>query len=907
MPDARMTVLAALLFAGVPIHAFAQCNPEWDARFPFPGTGSPTNTLTAFDDGHGPALFVGGTFGMAGGIPADSVARWDGTNWSDLLGGADGFVDATLVFDDGSGAALFAGGAFTSIGGTSASRIARWNGSTWSALGVGVAGRVDSLAAFDDGSGPELYAAVTTLGTPPMSSVVRWDGASWSAVGSAFAGSIAALEAFDEGSGSRLFAGGLFSSAGGTAASNVARWDGASWTAVGSGTDDEVSALKVFDDGSGAALYVGGGFDVAGGVAASSIARWDGTSWSALGNGAASPSAIVVGMTVFDDGGGPALFVGGGFASLGGVAASAVAKWDGSSWSPLGSGISGSVIDMEAFSDGSGQALYLVGEFTRAGGVFTDRIARWDGANWSALGLGTNGQIDALCASDVGGAVALYAAGHFDSAGSASAAGIARWDGGAWSQVGGGFPFGGVQALLGFASGGTNALYAGGAFSSAGGVVAQGIARFDGATWSAVAGGVAGAGAEVQALAVFDDGLGPALFAGGSFTSAGGVAAASIARWNGTGWSALGGGITGGSARVEALAVFDDGSGSALYAAGSFTAAGGLPTGSIAKWDGATWSPIPGIPLGFTALAVFDNGAGSALYAGGIFTSVGGVAARSIARWDGAQWSPLGAGVEGSVESLVVFDEGVGPRLYVGGSFTQAGGVQSRRVARWDGAGWSALGSGIAALLPNGVTVRALAVFDDGTDGAPDLYAGGSFSSAGGFGSSGIALWHGCASAFTSGCFGDGTQATPCPCGNTGQPGRGCENSSATGGARLAATGTPSPDTVVLTATGERSTALSIFLQGDVEANPGLLFGDGVRCVSGHLKRLYFKNALGGVVTAPRTGDPSITARSAALGDPIAPGSTRWYQVYYRDPQLGFCPAPPGGAFNVSSALAVRW
>ena len=137
--------------------------------------------------------------------------------------------------------------------------------------------------------------------------------------------------------------------------------------------------------------------------------------------------------------------------------------------------------------------------------------------------------------------------------------------------------------------------------------------------------------------------------------------------------------------------------------------------------------------------------------------------------------------------------------------------------------------------------------------------------------------------------------------------GRGCQNSSSTGGALLTATGAVAPDTVVLTASNELPHPLSIFLQGTTENPSGLLFGDGVRCVSGVLKRLYTKNAVNGSVSAPGPGDPSISARSAILGDPITAGQTRTYQVYYRDNILSFCPSPPGDSFNVSSALRVNW
>jgi hypothetical protein len=162
----------------------------------------------------------------------------------------------------------------------------------------------------------------------------------------------------------------------------------------------------------------------------------------------------------------------------------------------------------------------------------------------------------------------------------------------------------------------------------------------------------------------------------------------------------------------------------------------------------------------------------------------------------------------------------------------------------------------------------------------------------------------------TSTCAGDGLDplvTTPCPCGNSGAAGRGCGNSQSASGAALASAGTTSPDTVVLTATGELPSSLSIFLQGDGNIPAGVAFGDGIRCAGGTLKRLYVRNAAGGAVVAPQMGDLAITARSAALGDPIQPGDTRWYAVYYRDPSPVFCPTPPGSTFNATNGQTIVW
>jgi hypothetical protein len=85
-----------------------------------------------------------------------------------------------------------------------------------------------------------------------------------------------------------------------------------------------VWALVVHDDGSGPALYAGGDFTTAGGVAVNRIARWDGSSWSPVGSGT---NDSVLALTVHDDGGGPALFAGGSFGSAFDSGDSYLAKW----------------------------------------------------------------------------------------------------------------------------------------------------------------------------------------------------------------------------------------------------------------------------------------------------------------------------------------------------------------------------------------------------------------------------------------------------------------------------------------------------------------------------------------------------------------------------------------------------
>ena len=295
---------------------------------------------------------------------------------------------------------------------------------------------------------------------------------------------------------------------------------------------------------------------------------------------------------------------------------------------------------------------------------------------------------------------------------------------------------GSVYALAVFDDGGGEALYAGGAFTQAGGTAANNIAKWDGAQWSAVGSGTNNA---VYALAVYDDGTGAALYAGGAFTTAGGVAARTIAKWNGSVWDTLGGGIDNGLA-VNGLAVFDDGSGMALYVGGQFTlVGGGTSANRVARWDGSTWS---GLGAGLnnivsTVTATNETSTlGPALYVGGSFSTAGGAAASRVAKWseERAGWSPLGGGTNNSVFALALFDNGRGPRLFAGGKFTQADGLSTPYIAQWNGVSWSGAGGGMND------RVNALTVFDDGSGAT--LYAAGEFTQAGGVTAEHIAKWN---------------------------------------------------------------------------------------------------------------------------------------------------------------------
>lgn len=176
------------------------------------------------------------------------------------------------------------------------------------------------------------------------------------------------------------------------------------------------------------------------------------------------------------------------------------------------------------------------------------------------------------------------------------------------------------------------------------------------------------------------------------------------------------------------------------------------------------------------------------------------------------------------------------------------------------------------------------------------------------FGAVGLGV-HATAQSASAFCFGDGTSITPCPCGafQIGAPGEGCLNSAGTGGLCTAG-GAPcltcGADTLTMTGSGLPPTTTSILIQGTVAASPEFSFGDGLRCVSGNFVRIGVLQATAGTVVFPATGAPTISARSAALGDVIPPGGVRFYQIYYRDPAALHCPP---NTFNITNGQTVVW
>jgi hypothetical protein len=518
----------------------------------------------------------------------------------------------------------------------------------------------------------------------------------------------------------------------------------------------------------------------------------------------------------------------------------------------------GTVSAFATYDDGTGPALYVGGGFTTIGGIQASRIAKWDGTQWSALGLGLTGTggVHALCVYDDGSGPVLVAGGAFDNAGGIPSGGIAAWNGASWSAFGSGF-------------GNSDPLF--------------------------------GNSRRVRAVAVYEG----ELYAGGYFDSPAHI----LARWNGSSWTGLGGFLWNCEEYEEAVfafQVFDDGSGPALYAGGSFIFGVGGDD-AVVRWNGTQLSPVGSLfgiecPGAVHALeADADSVAnGGRLYAGGWMNAT----TSNVWAWNGSAWQGLGSAV--GVTSLEMFDDGTGDGASLYADVWENG--QPTRIKRWDGAAWQV----IADVSPTLSAIQSLYAFDDAGDGA-DLWIGGNLSSIDGVAVQRLAKYTGCGGLGEGYCFGDGSLPTPCPCASPdtvpipgGAPGAGCANSFNLGGAMLSAVGATTPDTVRFVGrVGRNYAGFGFLLKGSAADLNGVASHDGIRCVDGALLRVGAHNA--GTYGAPLgtwTYPNNVQTLSVHVATAQQYGQDAHYQLFYRNAVPGFCTAATA---NFSNAVRIGW
>ncbi|MCH8902630.1 MAG: T9SS type A sorting domain-containing protein [Bacteroidetes bacterium] len=332
----------------------------------------------------------------------------NGQVWNTVGSGTDGNVFALAVYNS----ELYVAGNFSNAGGSSASNIARWDGSSWNSVGSGLSGIVNKLYVF----GGDLYAGgfFTMAGGSTANRIAKWDGSSWSAVGTGIASfGVYNMTTYN----SDLLITGWFTFAGGNVRNHVTAWDGSSFNQVGSGGSAGTNGACFSAYEYGGDLYLSGAFTlVEGSLTAAGIVKYNGTSYSTVGSGFVPALSTSYAMTVYNSD----LIMGGSFTSASGTGASYVVNYDGSSWTSLSSGTNGFVRALEPF----GSNLYVGGDFTTAGGTTVNYLGKWDGAVWSALGAGLDSSVRALTVYKG----ELYVGGMFTDADGTATNYIARLD-----------------------------------------------------------------------------------------------------------------------------------------------------------------------------------------------------------------------------------------------------------------------------------------------------------------------------------------------------------------------------------------------------------------------------------------------------------------------------------------------
>ncbi len=637
------------------------------------GTPADVKCLTVSSVGAGaPALYAGGFFNLAGGQSVLNIAAWDGTMWSGAGGGVNGTVNALAEYN----AALYAGGS-----GSSSNRFRFWTGTgAWNQVPGGTisgnSSRINALLPF----GGDLYLGGSFTnggGVTTSPNVVKYNGVSgtFAGLGAGLPDATTGVSVFTVSDDRhKVLAGGGF-------AGRAALFDDTSgtWETVANGLDNPVTALATFSSGSEHDIFAGSGGAL--------VVYTPGMKWTNPGDGLNGQFSVVNAICpgpretlnpfqVID-----ALYITGVFNTyftafnsdsinkVTNAARRARATNDfkqvalaghGYASEALGLGLTGTGWGCLTYDYGTAARIGFFGQQTAAGGIAANGVSIYDpfSHTWSNpampahSGIFTGGFFDTLATQ--GGNRYVY--GSFSNTGTPGLDFFGRLDGvGAFTPVSCG-PSATVNGLTVRDDQARILVSRFGAYLTSG-CLSQPtgyIDTFDPQTEestpfpgpyldgpvSAMCNPLiphprplASAKDDANASAITF----PAFYAGGAFTSAGGIALNHVAYWNGTAWEALGSGVNG---NVSAMALWDDGEGVNLYVAGSFTTAGGLPAAGLARWDGTSWSAVTG----------------------------GGTA----------------NGVNGAVNSMAVvdYDDEYGPSLMLGGAFTRAGGYSSGRLAQ---------------------------------------------------------------------------------------------------------------------------------------------------------------------------------------------------------------------------------
>lgn len=461
----------------------------------------------------------------------------------------------------------------------------------------------------------------------------------------------------------------------------VYQWNN-TWSIIGNANGYSIFDLD-FDAGGN--LYAVGNFPTMNGITVNGIAKYNGTTWSALGSGAANvtsdyPFAVkVIGNSVY---------VGGNMTNVGGYIANGFAKWNGSTWSipnTAGYAIGGSV-SMTAINND----LYLSANSSYQGGLWQTAVFKYNGSAFTRLGNYFDSPINDITNYNNN----IYIGGTFMNCGSTPITKVGKWNGISWSNEG-------LDLTMDVWAVEVNSFceLAGGWFSGIFGPYDyHNVAIRKNNNWLPTGNGMNG---NVNSILVHNNDV----YAAGAFTQAGGAWVDKVVKWNGSQWDTLKGGLT--ITNINDLIFYQD----TLYAGGDFSDPSTLAGVYVMKWNGSQWVEVPnGVNYRVYSLEVYNN----ELYVGGDFSAIGSGPANNIVKYNGSNWIPIGGLTNGLVRDIKFDSNG---NLYAGGVFTTIGGVAAKHIAKYNGSVWSAVGSGVDN------TVTSIAISPNN-----EIYIGGLFT-----------------------------------------------------------------------------------------------------------------------------------------------------------------------------------
>lgn len=258
-----------------------------------------------------------------------------------------------------------------------------------------------------------------------VNGIAQLKGEHWEPMGDSAAvaaGSMAvnALQMFN----GKLLAGGAFVKARNATVHNMAVWDGTTWSSIGDvwdtastqfGAKGKINTFLLHNN----EVYVAGKFTKAGTTKANCIAKWDGSTWTDVSTGLTEFDEINC-LAFYKD----VLYAG----TKNGLKKKAVGGWE-----LVTADLTGNVAAMTVYAG----KLVLSGNFDKIGAETVNRIAMWDGSSFTKMADGFADGREARTLFSKGND--LYAGGNFKNSGALDLYRVAKWDGTTWSQPKGGF------------------------------------------------------------------------------------------------------------------------------------------------------------------------------------------------------------------------------------------------------------------------------------------------------------------------------------------------------------------------------------------------------------------------------------------------------------------------------------